>query len=81
MKQALRVWYNTKKYSILIVCNYSSVDIHRSVSVEGCVTFMVEFQFSLVQDGIYALGKARIRATPPLRISPSVAFETVPIFI
>ena len=67
MKQALRVWFNTKKYNILIVCNYSSVDIHRSVSLEDCLTFMVEFRFSLVQDCIYALGKAHMRATPPLK--------------
>ena len=41
-------------------------------------------QFSSVQDGIYALGKARMRSAPPLRsfccccccFSPNVAFET-----
>ena len=35
------------------------------------------FQFGSVQDGIYALGKAHMRSTPPLRISPNVTFETV----
>ena len=36
------------------------------------------FQFSSVQDGIYAHGKARMRSTPSLRIFPNAAFETVP---
>ena len=34
-------------------------------------------QFSLVQDGIYELGKAHMRSTPSLRSFPKVAFETV----
>ena len=34
-------------------------------------------QFSLVQDGIYELGKAHMRLTPSLRSFPNVAFETV----
>ena len=40
-------------------------------------------QFSsvqLVQDGIYALGKAYMHCTPSLRSFPNVAFETVPMF-
>ena len=46
--------------------------------------FMVQFssvQFSLVQDGIYALGKAHtiMRSTPSLKeFYPMFAFETVP---
>ena len=39
------------------------------------------FQFSSVQDGIYALGKAHMRSTPSLRSFPNVAFETVPVFL
>ena len=38
-------------------------------------------QFSSVQDGIYALGKAHMRSTPSLRSFPNVAFETVPMFV
>ena len=39
-------------------------------------------QFSSVQGGIYALGKARnVRSTPSLRRLPNVAFETVPMFV
>ena len=38
-------------------------------------------QFSLLQNGIYALGKAHMRSTPPLRRGRcNVAFETVPMF-
>ena len=36
-------------------------------------------QFSLVQDDIYALGKAHMRSNPSLRSFPKVAFEAVPI--
>ena len=35
-------------------------------------------QFSSVEDGLYALGKAHMRSTPPLSNFPSVALETVP---
>ena len=38
-------------------------------------------QFSSVQDGIYALGKAHMHSTPSLRRFPNVAFETVPVYI
>ena len=38
-------------------------------------------QFSSVQDGIYALGKARMCSTPSLGSFPSVAFETVPMLV
>ena len=38
-------------------------------------------QFSSVQDGISALGKAHMRATPSLRSFPNVASETVPVFV
>ena len=38
-------------------------------------------QFSLVQDGIYALGKAHMRSTPSLRSFSNVALETVPILV
>ena len=34
-----------------------------------------------VQGGIYALGKAHMRSTPSLRGFPSVALETVPMFV
>ena len=36
----------------------------------------VTLEFSVVQDGIYALGKALIRSTPSLRSFINVAFET-----
>ena len=37
-------------------------------------------QFSLVQDGIYALGKDHMRSNPSLRSFPKVAFDiTVPV--
>ena len=38
-------------------------------------------QFSSVQDGISALGKAHVRSTASLRRFPSVALETVPMLI
>ena len=38
-------------------------------------------QFSSLQDGIYALGKAHMRFPPPLRSFPNTAFETVPMFV
>ena len=38
-------------------------------------------QFSSVQDGIYALRKARMRSTQSLRSFPNEAFETVQIFV
>jgi len=41
----------------------------------------VAVHFSSLQRGICALGKAHIRFTPPLRGFPSVAFETVPMFV
>ena len=41
----------------------------------------ISVQFSSVQDGIYALGKAHIRSTPSLRSFPNVAFEAVPLFV
>ena len=43
--------------------------------------FSAESQFSSVQDGIYALGKAHMRSTPCLRSFPTVAFETFPMFV
>ena len=38
-------------------------------------------QFSSVEDGIYALGKAHMRSTASLRRFPNVAFETVLMFV
>ena len=38
-------------------------------------------QFSSVQDGLYALGNARMRSTPSLRSSTDVVFEIVPMFV
>jgi len=38
-------------------------------------------QFSSVQDGIYALGKAHMRSTPSLKSFPNVALETVPMLV
>ena len=38
-------------------------------------------QFSSVQDGICAVGKAHTRSTQPLRSVPNVAFERVPMFV
>ena len=38
-------------------------------------------EVSSVQGGICALGKAHMRSTPSLRGFPSVAFETVPMFV
>ena len=38
-------------------------------------------QFSSVQGGIYALGKAHMRSTPSLRCFPNVALEPVPMFV
>ena len=52
--------------------------------VQGVVNTYVE-DFSAVlssaQDGIYALGKSLMRSTPSLGSFPSVAFETVSMFV
>ena len=40
-----------------------------------------QVQFSSVQYGIRAFGKARMHSTPSLRSFPNVAFKTVPIFV
>ena len=37
--------------------------------------------FSSVQDGIYALRKARIRSTPSIGSLPNVVLETVPVLV
>ena len=38
-------------------------------------------QFSSVQGGIYALGKAHMRSTPSRRSFSIIGFETVPVFV
>ena len=38
-------------------------------------------EFSSVQGGIYALGKAHKRSTPSFTSFPNAAFETVPMFV
>ena len=38
-------------------------------------------QFSSVQDGINALGKAHMHSTPSLKRFPNAAFQTVPVFV
>ena len=38
-------------------------------------------QFSSVQDGFYAIGKAHMRSTPSLGSFPDVALETVPMLV
>ena len=38
-------------------------------------------QFSSVQYGVYAFGKACMRPTPSLRSFPNVAFKTIPMFV
>ena len=43
--------------------------------------FCVPVYPSSVQDGIYALGKARMRSTLSVRSFPIVAFETVPMSV
>jgi len=49
--------------------------------VAAITIWSVLVQFTSVQDGIYALGKAHMRSTPSLRGFPNVAFETVPMFV
>ena len=41
----------------------------------------IEFDFSLVQDGIYVLRKVHMHSTLSLRSFPSVAIETVPVLV
>ena len=43
--------------------------------------FFVLRLLSSVQDGIYVLGKVHMSSTPSLRSLPSVAFETVAVFV
>ena len=38
---------------------------------------MQTVQFSSVQDGIYALGKAHMHSTPSLKSFPNDVFETI----
>ena len=37
------------------------------------------FQFSSVQDSMFAFGKAHMRSIPSLKSFPNVSFETVPL--
>ena len=50
-------------------------EIRRQRVEEGSV------QFSSVQDGIYALGKAHMCSSLSLRSFPNVTFEMVPMFV
>ena len=65
---------NNKKRILCHVCTKCVPTEPSSLSAE-------EKQFSSVQDGIYALGKAHMRSIPSLRSFPSVAFQTVPMFV
>ena len=42
---------------------------------------LVETEFSSIQDGVYALGKAHMRTTPFPRNFPNAALETVVMFV
>ena len=61
---------------------YSSVDKHTQRTINwlwetALASFCDRMQFSSVQDGIYALGKAHMRSNPSFRSFPNTAFETV----
>ena len=61
---------------------YSSVDEHTNRTINwlwetALASFCYGMQFSSVQDGTYALGKAHMRSNPSFRSPPNTAFETV----
>ena len=47
----------------------------------SCSAMPCSVLFCSVQDNIHGLGKAHMRSTPSLRSVPSVAFDTVPVFV
>ena len=71
-------WYTMVMLSIMI----NSIVMCRPVHSRRVVAMTWPYQFSSVQNGIHALGKAHtiMPSTPSLRGSPIVAFETVPVF-
>ena len=60
----------------------NSIVMCRPVQSRRVVAMTRPYQFSSVQNGIHALGKAHtiMHSTPSIRGSPNVAFETVPVF-
>ena len=74
-----------KGYTMMMVMlsiRINSIVMCRPVQSRRVVAMTWPYQFSSVQNGINALGKAHtiMRSTPSLRGSPNVAFETVPVF-
>ena len=68
-------------FPFMAVKRFGSKRVWRHLSLRSTVgqgSGGVAAQFSSVQDGIYALGKAHMRSTPSLRNVPNFAFETVP---
>ena len=55
--------------------------IHIVQSRVDTYTDVPAYQFSSVQDGVYALGKAHMRSTPSLGSFPNVALETVSVLV
>ena len=74
-------WYTMMMVMLSIVIN--SIVMCRPVQSRRVVAMTWPYQFSSVQNGIHALGKAHtiMHSTPSLRGSPNVAFETVPVFV
>ena len=54
---------------------------YSSSYAEPTILLFSSVQFSSVQDGIYALGKAHMRSTPSLGSFPNVALETVSMLV
>ena len=79
------------QYSSSMEITVSCITCQQHYAVEGCTRKQTMkdtlgqklslVQFSLVQDGIYALSKALMCSIPSLRHFPNIAYETVPMFI
>ena len=67
---------------MMVMFMINSIVMCRPVHSRRVVAMTWPYQFSSVQNGIHALGKAHtiMCSTPSLRDSPNVAFETVPVF-
>ena len=73
--QTITIPMNTVIYIYISVQDGNGPENVQTVNIPVC-----RLQFSSVQDGIYALGKAHMRPIPSFRSFPNEAFETIPMF-
>ena len=86
LDRSTRVIRSHPRVKLSTLCRYVSGQLdccaHPSLkNKQKTKQHFIRIQFSSVQDGIYALGKAHLCSTPSLRSFPNVAFETVPLFV